>query len=87
MAVLSIFCTRPNESVRREIVAELFIQFIHSCVGEPVPFLNIILEIFYREAAATAESKQTSESLRNTMHQGMETKFKNSKTEKMGIQI
>ena len=62
---------RPNETVRREIVAELLIQFIHGFNDKSdVPYLNVIMEVFFREAAAGADSTQTSEELRKTMHQG-----------------
>ena len=65
------FILRPNETVRREIVAELFIQLIHSYkVKSEVPYMNTMLEVFYREASASVTSKQTPEELRKTMHQG-----------------
>ena len=58
--------------MRREIVAELFIQLIHSYKEKSeVPYMNTMFEVFYREASASPTSKQTPEELRKTMHQGL----------------
>ena len=42
---------------------------------ENAKHLNVILEVFYREVAASDESKQTPEELKRAVYQGFLTKF------------
>ena len=60
---------RPTEVVRREIVVEIFITTM-SLFKEKTRHLNVILEVFYREAAASDDSKQTPQELKRAVYKG-----------------
>ena len=55
--------------VRREIVVEIFITTM-SLFKEKTRHLNVILEVFYREAAASDDSKQTPQELKRAVNKG-----------------
>ena len=55
--------------VRREIVVEIFITTM-SLFKEKTRHLNVILEVFYREAAASDDSKQTPQELKRAVYKG-----------------
>ena len=59
----------PTQVVRREIVVELFIT-IMSMFKEKTRHLNVMLEVFYREAAAADDSKQTPVELKRAVYKG-----------------
>ncbi|CAG5097928.1 Oidioi.mRNA.OKI2018_I69.XSR.g15294.t1.cds [Oikopleura dioica] len=61
---------RPKETVRRELVIELFIQFIHKHKNERIPHLHVMMEVLAREATAKEDSRQTPEELRKLSHKG-----------------
>ena len=55
--------------MRRELVIEIFITYMNEFKAES-KHLNVILEVFYREAAAGDNSKQTPEDLKKAVYQG-----------------
>jgi len=57
----------PTQVVRREIVVELFIT-VMSMFKENTRHLNVMLEVFYREAAAADDSKQTPVELKRAVY-------------------
>ena len=62
---------RPKETVRRELVIELFIQFIHKHKNERIPHLHVMMEVLAREATAKEDSRQTPEELKKLSHKGL----------------
>ena len=60
----------PTQVVRREIVVELFIT-VMSMFKENTRHLNVMLEVFYREAAAADDSKQTPVELKRAVYKGL----------------
>ena len=56
--------------VRREIVVEIFITAM-SIFKENTRHLNVILEVFYREAAASDDSRQTPQELKRAVYKGI----------------